>query len=104
MGENYTSRSRSSLTGIIRLYKNIHVKTKLFIQAFMHLYLVRLKLLYGRQKMGESNIFLKILWYVDMGEDYSNQNRSEFDCYNPHLYSYSRFHTFMLTSTKAFMW
>ena len=23
-----------------------------------------------------------------MGEDYTSQSRSEFDCYNPHLYMY----------------
>ena len=26
--------------------------------------------------------------YVDMGEDYISQSRSEFDWYNPHLYNY----------------
>ena len=39
-----------SLTGIIRLYKNNHVKAKIFIQVFMHLCLVRLRLSCGRQK------------------------------------------------------
>ena len=92
-----------SLTGIFRLYKNIHVKANVFILAFMHLCLVRLWLLRG-EKTGESNTFLYFLWYSDKGEDYTIQSRSEFDCYNPHLYNYSRFRTFMLSSTKAFMW
>ena len=58
-----------SLTGIIRLYKNNHVKAKLFIQVFMHLCLVRQWLLCGGEKTGQSNTFQKILWYVDKGED-----------------------------------
>ena len=34
--------------------------------------------------------FFYILWYVDMGEDYTSQSRSQFDWYNPHLYSFSQ--------------
>ena len=30
------------------------------------------------------NVYIPV--YVDMGEDYISQGRSEFDCYNPHLY------------------
>ena len=51
----------------------------------MHLCLVRLALLCGGEKNCESKVFLKFLWYVDMGEDYASQTRSVFDWYNPHL-------------------
>ena len=88
MGENHTSQSRSEFDWYNPTYKKIHVKAKLFIQAFMHLCLVRLRLLCGRQKTGESKIFLYFLWYVDMGEDYSSQSQSEFHWYIPHLYNY----------------
>ena len=50
-----------SLTGIIRLYKNNHVKAKLFIQVFMHLCLVRLRLSCGRQKWVSQIYFFIIL-------------------------------------------
>ena len=56
------------------------------MQAFMHLCLVRLGLLCG-EKICESKVFLKFLWYVDMGENYASQTRSAFDWNIPHLYS-----------------
>ena len=54
----------------------------------MHLCLVRLWLLCGGKKTGQSNTFLQFLWYVDKGGDYASQTRSEFDWCNPHLYNY----------------
>ena len=65
----------------------VHINAKLFIHAFMHLFLVRLWLLCG-EKTGESNTFSYFLWYSDKGKDYTSQTRSDFDWYNPHLYNY----------------
>ena len=68
-----------SLTALIRTYINIH--------ASAHLCLVRLKLLCGKQKTGESKFFLYFLWYVVMGEDYTTQSQSKFHWYILHLYN-----------------
>ena len=57
MGENHTSQSRSEFDWYNPTYKNIHVKANLFIHAFMHLCLVRLWLLCGGEKTGQSNTF-----------------------------------------------
>ena len=66
----------------------VHINAKLFIHAFIHLSLVPLWLLCGGEKTGESKSFLQFLWYVDMGENYTSQSRSDFDWYIPHLKNY----------------
>ena len=41
--------------------------------------------------MVEKNRYVKnfkLLWYVDVGEDYTSQSQSEFVWYDPHLYNY----------------
>ena len=78
----------------------VHINAKLFIHAFIHLGLVLLWLLCGREKTGESKSFLKSLWYVDMGENYTSQSRSEFDWYNPHLNNY--LHPLLFYKTVGF--
>ena len=89
-----------NLTRVIRTYTIIHIKAKLFMQAFMHLCLVRLWLLSGGEKTVESNTFFKILWYVNMGEDYANETRSAFNWNNPHLYNY--LHPLLFYKTVGF--
>ena len=66
----------------------------------MHLCLVRLWLLCGGEKTVESNTFLKILWYVDIGEDYASQTRSAFDWNNPQPYNY--LHPLLFYKTVGF--
>ena len=78
----------------------VHINAKLFVHAFMHLCLVRLWLLCGGEKTVESNTFLKILWYVDMGEDYASQTRSAFDWKNPHPCNY--LHPLLFHKTVGF--
>ena len=65
----------------------------------MQLCLVRLWLLCGGEKAGQSNTFLYLL-YVDKGGDYASQTRSEFDWYNPHLYKY--LHPLLFYKTVGF--
>ena len=67
----------------------------------MHLCLVRLWLLCGGEKTVESNTFLKILWYVDIGEDYASQTRSAFDWNNPHPCNY--LHPLLFHKTVGFL-
>ena len=78
----------------------VHINGKLFLHAFMQLCLVRLWLLCDGEKTGESKSFLKSLWYVDMGENYTSQSRSEFDWYNPHLNNY--LHPLLFYKTVGF--
>ena len=78
----------------------VHINGKLFLHAFIQLCLVRLWLLCGGEKTVESNTFLKILWYVDMGEDYASQTRSAFDWNNPHPCNY--LHPLLFYKTAGF--
>ena len=47
-----------NLTRTIRTYKNIHIKAKLFMQAFMHLCVVQLGLSCRGEKTAQSKSFL----------------------------------------------
>ena len=78
----------------------VHINAKLFIHAFIHLSLVPLWLSCGGEKTGESKSFLQFLWYVDMGENYTSQSRSEFDWYIPHLKNY--LHPLLFYKTLGF--
>ena len=53
---------QSRLNGKMQVYFSpqfyVHINAKLFMQAFMHLCLVRLWLLCGGEKTGQSNTFL----------------------------------------------
>ena len=53
----------------------VHINVELYIRDSIHLF------------GGEKQIFY-FLWYVEIGEDYTTQSRSDFDWYNPHLYNY----------------
>ena len=69
----------------------VHINVELYIHAFMHPCLVQLRFSCDGEKTGKWNIFLKCLWYVNMGEDYTTQSRIGFDWHYPHLFKYFRY-------------
>ena len=62
----------------------VHLNVELYVHALIHLY--------GEEKQVCQTFFIIHLVH-DIGGDYTSQSRSEFDWYNPHLYSYCGIYT-----------